>query len=70
MKINKADFDRFAASLGIPEKVYERTRHKFSKQLAPAREFIKTSFLKPGDQEAYIMLLQERGTRIGLDRVV
>jgi len=40
-KINKADFDRFAVSLEIPEKVYEHTCHKFSKQLGHATKFIE-----------------------------
>jgi serine/threonine-protein kinase HipA len=65
-KINKADFDGFAVSLGIPEKVYEHTCHKFSKQLGQATKFIETSFLKPRDQEAYIKLMQERAERAGL----
>lgn len=65
-KIERADFDQFAAGIGIPEKVLQQTYHKFSQQLPSAEAFIRNSFLTSEDQDAYIQLMRQRAAKIDL----
>jgi len=63
-KISLADFNAFAANLGISEKVLQKTYQKFSQKLPAAIEFIHTSFLGEEQQNAYFQLLQQRAVKL------
>lgn len=65
-KFARQDFDRFAESLRIHEKVVQQTYKRFNQKLAEARDFIGISFLSHQEQEQYVALLQERALRVGL----
>lgn len=65
-KINRTDFLRFAANIGILERVAASVIAKFASKLVHAQDLIRSSFLSPKFQRKYADILVERISRLTL----
>lgn len=66
-KIKRADFDQFAMSLGISDKVRDNVYHEFSKQADPVVDWIQRSFLNEAYKQGYTEIVRKKYRQVGLD---
>lgn len=65
-KVKRADFDQFAASLGISELVRNNIYIDFSKQVSQIQDWIDRSFLNDEYKEVYAQIVDKKIKQIGL----
>jgi serine/threonine-protein kinase HipA len=65
-RLKRSDFDAFAKSLRIPDKVVKNTYLEISECIPEMLNFIEISFLPLGDKELYRSIVLERSAAIGL----
>lgn len=65
-KIKQADFNQFAVSLGINEKVKNNIYKSFSVQTEKVREWIENSFLEHDLKQKYFEIYENKRAQIGL----
>lgn len=65
-KLTKADFDRLAKSLKIPEKTLQNTYKRFSKKMPDAFAFIDICFLPETLKSEYKMILAMNAKKLGI----
>src|SRR5690606_14199581 len=65
-KVKKADFDQFAISLGIGEKVRDNVYNEFSKQTKKVECLINSSFLSEQFKQNYKQIVSKKYRQIRL----
>lgn len=65
-KINRLDFDQFAAGLGIADIVRNNIYKDFSKQLSKSQDLINKSFLTTEYKKSYINILNDKFKQLNL----
>ena len=65
-KLNRKDFERLAASLGLNEKQTKNIFSRFTKAMPKTWLFLNRAFLPADKAEAFKELIATRATRLGL----
>lgn len=63
-KVKKADFDQFAMSLGMGDKVRDNIYKEFSKQTGKVQDLIDSSFLSGDFKQEYLSIFQNKVKQI------